>query len=523
MHLIASLVLLVILVHIVAIFSLHPATRKAMKAVKNNHESSIRHCEVCGLTFTKPSEWDKHMAGRRHQTNLEKWVTPEAMYQEYLLSAPHWATSTSAASRKKTRDDYKQERRAEKLDSALAALPSTSLEAAQAESSRLSQLTLNVSRLWTNDELSTLQLRFRATCLHPSTMMRHLHPYQKCRVWRYLRDAMGVGHYTEVATIMAAVDAYIGEIAGSASDEDSDEEEEEDGRQTEGLEGQGNEAPALPHAASGGRDRYAAQHAIRGFLRIKEIFESFEAYRAICTFVLAAEKRGPVPRIVELGAGHGLVGILLAYRFPHIEVALYDRTRRGIFDIFLECWARHGQASPCLDSYAAAATVASGEQGSDTHAPYAARAVNAALPNIAFIEGDVSQADTAESLPAGSVVVCVHGCNEVNQLAIEMALRRGCAWVAMPCCIRRDMYLAATVLIENDDVRHSVMCGALASTYGAQFMGEIDRRITNRGIVIGGGVGAGVGGDVGVTAGTGATASGVPPKYRGNLPKLSLS
>ena len=475
-----------------------------MKAIQNNQ--LVFPCEVCGLTFTKPLEWERHVNGRRHQTNLEKWVPPEAMYLEYTASAPLWAASTKAAAWKKTRDDYKQEKRAKEEPGpglGLGPGPGDEEERDQERRARQRQeeLTLNVSKLWSNDELSTLQFKFRATCLHPSTMMKHLQPHQKCRVWRYLRDAMGVGFYTEVATIMAAVDAFIGEAEEDGGDGKGEGEGEE--------EGEKGRVPVSTYGPGSNRDRYAKQHASLGFLRIKELFESFEAYRVLSNFILAAEKRGPVPRIVELGAGHGLVGILLAYRFPHIEVVLFDRTRRGIFDIFLECWERHGHESPLLEQYT----------GGLEPRP------NAALPNVRFVEGDISQADNPETLPPGSVVVCVHGCNEVNQLAIEMALKHSCAWIAMPCCIRKDMYLGANVLIESDDVRHSIMCGALASTYGAQFMTEIDKRITNRGIVIGGGVG------VGVVVGIGedlppppsAASPGVPTKYRGNLPKLSFS
>jgi hypothetical protein len=38
-------------------------------------------------------------------------------------------------------------------------------------------------------------------------MMHHLSGHQRARVWRYCRDALGKGNYTEVATILAAVDS----------------------------------------------------------------------------------------------------------------------------------------------------------------------------------------------------------------------------------------------------------------------------------------------------------------------------
>ena len=61
------------------------------------------------------------------------------------------------------------------------------------------------------------------------------------------------------------------------------------------------------------------------------------------------------------------------------------------------------------------------------------------LSNVQFFEEDLN---TARSLINNSVVVCLHGCNEVNQIAIEMALEtRTCGYVVMPCCIQKDMYL----------------------------------------------------------------------------------
>jgi len=57
------------------------------------------------------------------------------------------------------------------------------------------------------------------------------------------------------------------------------------------------------------------------------------------------------------------------------------------------------------------------------------------------------------------------------------------------------MYLegCAVQLRDDDDrdTRHTLMCGAMASQYGAQLVAHIDRRVTNRAIVIMGGVGEG--------------------------------
>ena len=65
----------------------------------------------------------------------------------------------------------------------------------------------DVASPWSREELSTLELKYRHTTLHPSTMMHDLNGRQKARLWRYCRDALGKGTYSEVATILAAVDS----------------------------------------------------------------------------------------------------------------------------------------------------------------------------------------------------------------------------------------------------------------------------------------------------------------------------
>jgi hypothetical protein len=57
-------------------------------------------------------------------------------------------------------------------------------------------------------------------------------------------------------------------------------------------------------------------------LRVKELFESCEAVKLIENFVVGAKKWREIESLFEVGCGHGLVGILLAYRSltPHTLV-----------------------------------------------------------------------------------------------------------------------------------------------------------------------------------------------------------
>lgn len=73
-----------------------------------------------------------------------------------------------------------------------------------------------------------------------------------------------------------------------------------------------------------------------------------------------------------------------------------------------------------------------------------------------------------------------------------MAIDEGAAgWAVLPCCIRQSQYLgeSCAVHLSNEEVRHTVLCGAMAREYNAQLVEEIDGRITNRRIFIAGGVG----------------------------------
>lgn len=360
--------------------SVHPSTR--VKKHQSRHPTFHSHCEFCNLDFRVSEAWETHVRGKRHAANVLLWKDPKEVYEEFKVSAPHWAEGCTVE---------------------------------------------DIAALWDRDkELSSeeLGLRYRpGGTLHPSQMLSKCLPYTRARVWRYLRHAIGPGHtshYSEIATILAYVEAQP-----------------------------------------------------EGFLRIKEIFESIESFRVIETFILAAQrtrKKLGLPaydKIVELAAGHGLVGTLLAYRFGvganKMRVSLYDLHRRPFYDLLLDAFEKHGEKSyPELP----------------------------VLPNLEFHEEDISLA--AGEIDSNSIVLAIHGCNEINRDSIEMAIDRNAAWGVLPCCIRSELYSkTCTINLTEDerDVKHAIMCGTIAEKYDAQLIQEIDRRITNRAIFIGGGAG----------------------------------
>ena len=75
-------------------------------------------------------------------------------------------------------------------------------------------------------------------------------------------------------------------------------------------------------------------------LRVKELLESVEAYAVAEAFISGCAVRGrPTHTIADVACGHGMVGLLLAYRFPHSKVVCCDLARRPAFDAMVGAFA----------------------------------------------------------------------------------------------------------------------------------------------------------------------------------------
>lgn len=105
---------------------------------------------------------------------------------------------------------------------------------------------------------------------------------------------------------------------------------------------------------------------------------------------------------------------------------------------------------------------------------------------MSFVVGDMAQC-LPSPLPRHSFVACVHGCNEANQVAIALAQKAHGGFAAMPCCVRAGLYGARFVRHVSDDVRHAIQVGAMAAESGAHTVTSVDRRITNRALILFGG------------------------------------
>lgn len=134
---------------------------------------------------------------------------------------------------------------------------------------------------------------------------------------------------------------------------------------------------------------------------------------------------------------------------------------------------------------AAKAAVAAGAQTFDLPAALAALPPGN-LPNLEFVEGELGV--LKPHMNERSLVLALHGCNEANKESMDMALDARALWCVMPCCIMSDLYLPeCTVSKLTDDARYAFVCGAMAAKYGAQMARCIDKRITNRALMLCGG------------------------------------
>jgi len=184
------------------------------------------------------------------------------------------------------------------------------------------------------------------------------------------------------------------------------------------------------------------------YLRVKELFETIEAYKRIGQDIYEQWRAGNVETIYDFACGHGLLGMLLAYRFHKLNVVCVDLKRRPAFDHYLEV----------------------------------VRSLGAPLQNISYIECDFNNIVLAPK----AYVICIHACNEGTKYALEMAQAANACYAAMPCCIREGIYLRRINHVD-DRTRYATAVGVIAGQFSAYKITAIDERITNRNLIVLGG------------------------------------
>lgn len=208
-------------------------------------------------------------------------------------------------------------------------------------------------------------------------------------------------------------------------------------------------------------------------LRIKELVETVEAALVIGDEIYTQTQSNPdlVSSMFDMACGHGLLGCLLAYRFAHLQVVCVDTERRPCFDTYLKAFRSCGIA--------------------DKHE-------SLPLTNITFIEADLGSVE----LPKGAFLAGVHACNGATGVILDMAAKISAGYAVIPCCIPDALCAvqtsrsgSGTKSSMGDDTRYAVQVGVIAKTFAARRVCCIERRITNRNLVVLGGFSEAVKGD----------------------------
>lgn len=165
--------------------------------------------------------------------------------------------------------------------------------------------------------------------------------------------------------------------------------------------------------------------------------------------------------------------MLLAHRFPATTVTGVDVAVRPALAAWKHAFASHGQKmefwSAPLDNFD---FVNCGVEDLRKRGEVeGARGLEAAGG-----EGEGARVVVA----ANSLIVAVHGCNEVNRIAIETAIGAEALWATLPCCVPEQLYLpGASIKLSddlNDNVRHTFMCGVMAEVGATAPCHELESR-----------------------------------------------
>jgi len=207
-------------------------------------------------------------------------------------------------------------------------------------------------------------------------------------------------------------------------------------------------------------------------LRTKELCETLESVTLIGADINAllnkendpTGKRKRSMTIYDLACGHGLGGMLLAYRFPFINVICIDMEKR-----------------PCWTSYRAAFEkfgVKANKQDTSVTA-------NLTL----FRVGDIMSSEVFQP-SNGDYLMCLHGCNELSPFVLSTGQSYKTGFAVMPCCLRDGMLGLTTSSSNNnwgiadDTARYSIQVGYLAGKFGVAKVAAISQCITNRFLII---------------------------------------
>ena len=206
-------------------------------------------------------------------------------------------------------------------------------------------------------------------------------------------------------------------------------------------------------------------------LRTKELCETLESVTLTGADINALLSKNKDPTgsrkrsmtILDLACGHGLGGMLLAYRFPSIRVICIDREERRCWTSYREAFEKFGVKANKQDASVTA--------------------------NLSFRVGDIMSTDVFQP-QNGDYLMCLHGCNELSPFVLSTGQSCNTGFAVMPCCLRDGMLGVTTSSsnnnwgIDNDTARYSIQVGYLAGKFNVGKVAAISQSITNRFLII---------------------------------------
>jgi hypothetical protein len=181
-------------------------------------------------------------------------------------------------------------------------------------------------------------------------------------------------------------------------------------------------------------------------LRTKELCETLESVTLIGADInaLLSKENDPTGNrkrsmtIFDLACGHGLGGMLLAYRFPSIKVVCIDKEERPCWTTYLAAFEKFGVKANKQDTSVTA--------------------------NVSFKVGDIMSSAVFQP-QNGDYLMCLHGCNELSPFVLSKAQSYKSGFAVMPCCLRDGMLGVTTSSSNNnwgivdDTARYSIQVG----------------------------------------------------------------
>ena len=165
-------------------------------------------------------------------------------------------------------------------------------------------------------------------------------------------------------------------------------------------------------------------------VRVKEVFESVETFLAIEKFLIDANKHQKVSRIIDVACGHGLVGLLVAYRFPGREVLCSDIQQRDSFENYRRAFDSKGSRK--------------------SHSEW-----EAVMQNVKFVEADLR--DLTEHIDSETCMMVIHGCNEVRPHLPPTIMNFGASKSIIKSLFCRSASSTPTSVVAS--LRHQACCG----------------------------------------------------------------